>query len=164
MKKTYYDDISKGYDELHREEQLKKVQIILEKLDLKGSDRLLDVGCGTGSYLNLFKCKVCGVDPSRELILQYKGESSLTCQSAENLDFPDNSFDVVMSITAIHNFTDIEKGLREMRRVGKDRFVFSVLKRSSKYELIEKLINKLFIVDEVIEEDKDYLFFAHKNI
>ncbi len=159
----YYDEISEGYEELHKEEQLKKVKIILNKLNLKKTDKLLDVGCGTGLYLDLFDCDVTGIDPSEKLLEQYHGEHQVILGSAESLDFPDNSFDIVMSITAIHNFDDIEQGLKEIQRVGKDRFVFSVLKRSPKYDIIEKLINELFIVDEKIEEDKDYLFFTHRK-
>ena len=159
----YYDEISEGYEELHKEEQLKKVKIILNKLNLKKTDKLLDVGCGTGFYLDLFDCDVTGIDPSEKLLEQYHGEHQVILGSAESLDFPDNSFDIVMSITAIHNFDDIEQGLKEIQRVGKDRFVFSVLKRSPNYDIIEKLINELFIVDETIEEDKDYLFFTHRK-
>ena len=48
IKMTYYDDISSGYEELHKEEQLKKVSSIKKHLKVNSSDKLLDVGCGTG--------------------------------------------------------------------------------------------------------------------
>lgn len=161
---SYYDEISEGYNELHKEEQLKKVKIILSKLKLKKTDKLLDVGCGTGFYLDLFDCDVTGIDPSERLLEKYHGQHQVILGSAENLDFPDNSFDIVMSITAIHNFEDIERGLKEIERVGKDKFVFSILKRSLKLELIEKLINEIFSVNEIIGEEKDFLFFCSKKI
>ena len=41
---TYYDSISKGYSELHREEQLNKIRIIKENLDINQSDLMLDIG------------------------------------------------------------------------------------------------------------------------
>jgi ubiquinone/menaquinone biosynthesis C-methylase UbiE len=160
----YYDEISSGYEGLHKEEQLKKVKIILDKLNLKKADKLLDVGCGTGFYLDLFDCDVTGIDPSEKLLEKYDGNHQVILGSAESLDFPDNSFDVVMSITAIHNFDDIEKGLKEIERVGKGKFVFSVLKRSSKYKLIERLINELFTLEETVDEDKDKIFFCIKKI
>jgi ubiquinone/menaquinone biosynthesis C-methylase UbiE len=162
---NYYNEISEGYDELHGEEQLKKVKIILNELKIGRNDKILDVGCGTGFYLNLFKGKVVGIDPSQELIKQYKGKHKIICGKAEQLPFPNNYFDIVISVTAIQNFDDIETGLKEMNRVGKDKFVFSALKRSKKIKEIEKLIKELFLVDEIIEEDKDLIFFAHhKNI
>ena len=160
---NYYNEISKGYDELHGEEQLNKAKIIASKLALNKDDKLLDVGCGNGSYLDLFDCDVTGVDPSEELINQYKGKHKLMAGRAEKLVFPDNSFDVVISITSIHNFEDIEKGLREINKVCKNKFVFSVLKRTNKFNLIEKLINELFVVNEKIFEDKDIIFFCTKK-
>jgi ubiquinone/menaquinone biosynthesis C-methylase UbiE len=160
---NYYDKIAKGYDELHGEEQLKKARIILSKLKLKRTDKLLDVGCGTGFYLDLFKCRVIGIDPSEELIKHYKGKHKLIVGKAEELPFKDNSFDIVISITAIHNFHNIEKSLKEIRRVGKKKFVFSVLKRTKKMAVIEKLIYDFFLIDEAIDEDKDMIFFCSKK-
>jgi len=161
---NYYNEISGGYKELHGEEQLRKAKIIASKLGLKKTDKLLDIGCGDGSYLNLFDCEVTGVDPSEELVKQYKGKYKLSVGKAEELASPGASFDVVISLTAIHNFEDIEKGLREIERVGKKRFVFSVLKKAKYFELIEKLINELFAVDEEIVEDKDIIFFCSKKL
>lgn len=164
MSKTnYYNEISEGYEELHGEEQLKKARIIRDKIECKRSDKMLDVGCGTGTYLDIFDCDVTGIDPSQELISQYKGTHQLLLGKAEDLDFDDNEFDIVISLTAIHNFEDIEKELKEIKRVGKHKFVFSILKRSNKAELIEKLIKELFKVDEKIEEDKDIIYFCSKK-
>lgn len=161
---NYYNAISKGYSKLHGEEQQKKAAIIAGKLELCKADTLLDVGCGNGSYLKLFKCQVTGIDPSEKLIKQYKGKHKFICGCAEKLPFENNSFDVVISLTAIHNFNDVRKGMEEMERVGRSRFVFSVLKRSTKLQEIEALIKDLFGIDEIIDEDKDIIFFAHKKI
>lgn len=159
----YYNEISDGYDELHGEEQLNKARVIADKLGLNKNDKLLDVGCGNGAYLDLFECDVTGVDPSEELISQYKGPHQVLLGRAEDFDFADAYFDVVISITAIHNFDDVEKGLKEIERVGKHKFVFSVMKKSNKFELIEALINELFVVNEKIFEDKDIIFFCTKK-
>ncbi|MBN2459797.1 class I SAM-dependent methyltransferase [Candidatus Woesearchaeota archaeon] len=167
---NYYNAISKGYSRLHGEEQQKKAAIIAGKLELcKATQQsknltLLDVGCGNGSYLKLFKCQVTGIDLSEKLVKQYKGKHKLMCGCAEELPFENNTFDFVISLTAIHNFNDIRKGMEEMERVGRSRFVFSILKRSSKLQEIQSLIKELFGIDEIIEEDKDIIFFAHKKI
>ena len=67
---TYYDQISQGYEELHKEEQLKKVELIKKHLKLNKENKLLDVGCGTGEhlkYLSLgFRCT--GLDINRRMI------------------------------------------------------------------------------------------------
>ncbi|MBS3098403.1 methyltransferase domain-containing protein [Candidatus Woesearchaeota archaeon] len=176
---TYYDSISEGYEELHGEEQLKKVALIKKHLKLKPTDKLLDVGCGTGLTTEPWNCKRYGVDPAKKLLekarqkLSSKNEKGLEkakpfqkdkieykLAPAEKIPYPDNSFDVVLSITAIQNFKDIEKGLKEIKRVGKNKFVLSFLKKSKKADKIKKLVNKYFKVEKAVEEDKDLMFFT----
>ena len=169
MTKTYYDKISKGYDRLHGEEQRNKLKIIKEnlqknKIKINKNTKLLDVGCGTGLSSD-FKCKVVGIDPSIELLKiakhNYKGDKSKSFIKAfaEKLPFEDKSFDIVISMTAIHNFSNIEKGIKEKKRVGKKVFVISVLKKSKKLPKIDKLIKKYFKIKHRIEEDKDVIYF-----
>jgi ubiquinone/menaquinone biosynthesis C-methylase UbiE len=158
---SYYDEISEGYEELHRGEQLKKVELIRKHLKVNPNDKLLDVGCGTGLTTESWECKRYGVDPAKQLLAKArsKGEIEYKLAPAEDIPYPDNYFDVVVSITAIQNFQDVEKGLREIKRVGNGKFVLSFLKKSSKREMIEGLIRKLFKVRDVVEEEKDFIFF-----
>jgi len=159
---NYYDEISEGYDELHKDEQLKKIAVIKKELQLKKTDKLLDIGCGP--YYGDFDCDVTGIDPSKELLKHIKNPNIKKILGlAESLPFKNNSFDYVISITAIHNFTDISKGLHEAKRVGKKKFVFSYLKRSGKAEEIQKLIEELFVINKTIEEDKDIIIFCEKE-
>lgn len=153
----YYDQISSGYNELHSEEQKRKMQIISSILEGWNArpDQILDVGCGTGLSTpeGAFGC-----DPSEELLRQHPGYPDRTVKAeAEALPFSDKEFDVVISVTAVHNFSDIEQGLKEIKRVGR-RFVLSVLKRSNKFEEIRRLISGIFDVEETIEEEKDVIF------
>lgn len=158
-----YDHISKGYDKLYKEEQQKKLRLIKEKLKelkikISKDDKLLDVGCGTGISSD-FECDVTGIDPSKELLnhANIKAIKGI----AEDLPFEDNSFDIIVSLTAIHNFSDIEKGLKEMKRVGKNLFIFSVLRKSSKAGLIDNLIKQNFKVIVKIDEEKDHIYFLN---
>ena len=102
---TYYDQISGGYKELHQEEQQKKIQIINQVLDIKETDLMLDVGCGP--HFGNFNCTVLGIDPSIELLKQAVIPVALA--KAEKLPFNDNTFDIVISVTAIQNFDDIKQ-------------------------------------------------------
>ena len=72
---NYYNGIAKGYDELYKDEQLKKYAYLLDDKDLfKGVSTMLDVGCGTGFSLDYFPVKdAVGVDPAEKLVEQYKG-------------------------------------------------------------------------------------------
>jgi ubiquinone/menaquinone biosynthesis C-methylase UbiE len=157
---TYYDEISEGYEELHKEEQLKKVKLISEHLKPKPDDKLLDVGCGTGLTTEPWKCKRYGIDPAPKLLerARKKDEIEYKLAPAENIPYEDNFFDIVISITAIQNFEDIEKGLKEIKRVGKNRFVLSFLKKSPKRDFIEKKIKELFKIKKIIIEEKDIIY------
>lgn len=159
---NYYDEIAKGYEELHGEEQEKKIAIIKEKLTINSDDKLLDVGCGTGLTTRPWQCKRYGIDPSEKLLEKAKQkdpEGTYKLAPAEKIPFEDGFFDIVISITAIQNFQDIEKGLKEIKRVGKDNFILSFLKKSQKKDKIIELITSLFDVKEKIEEEKDIIFF-----
>jgi len=163
---NYYNEISKGYEELHKEEQLKKIAVISKYIKPKSSDFLLDVGCGTGLTTAPWNCNKIGIDPAASLLEKAREKHKdirFIKAEAEKIPFKDDYFDIVISITAIQNFNDIEKGLREIKRVGKSIFAMSALKRSEKISSISKLIKRLFKVKEIIEEDKDIIFIAHKT-
>lgn len=153
----FYDSIAKGYKELHGEEQKIKLNLIKQNLDIKDTDKLLDVGCGIGSDFN---CSVIGIDPSIELLKQNNNNNILAI--AETIPFKDNSFDKVISVTAMHNFDNIKTGIKEMNRVGKKDFAFSILKKSALFNPIEKEINKNFNIIKIIEEEKDRIFICSK--
>ena len=168
---NYYDGIAKGYDELHGEEQLKKLELIGREITadsklndfIKPSYKLLDVGCGTGISTGFFKVKEkFGVDPSKSLIRIARVNYPFIdffVGSSEQLTFKDKQFDAVISLTAIQNFDDVDKGLNEIKRVGK-HFILTFLKRSPKKDRIEELIQKKFNVVKKIEEDKDWIYFC----
>ncbi|MBD3362037.1 methyltransferase domain-containing protein [Candidatus Woesearchaeota archaeon] len=139
---SYYDDIAEGYDELHGSEQLAKLKIIAQYLQINKDTKLLDIGCGTGLSARVFDCNITGVDPAEKLLANCPFKTVKAC--AEKLPFSDNEFDVVIAVTSIHNFNDIEKGLKEIRRVGKNIFALTVLKKSGNKDKILILISQLF--------------------
>ena len=166
----FYSATAKGYDELYGEEQKVKHRIIKENLKIKNNGLLLDVGCGTGAFSS-FNCKVIGIDPSMELLRQNKTDDRKTNANntpnkiqamAENLPFKDNVFDSVISVTSMHNFDDIKKGVSEIIRVGKKDFAFSILKKSNKFDCIEKIIKKYFKVKKIIDAENDRVFICSK--
>jgi len=151
----YYDKIAKGYNELHAEEQKKKLAIIKKYIQPEKSDLLLDVGCGTGVSSD-WDCKVIGIDPSVELIKQ--NPRNKAAAKGEFLPFKDDSFDYVVSLTAIQNFSDIEKGVKEIKRVARGRIAITTLKKIKKIGQIKEAIKNNFNIIEEIEEEKDIIF------
>ena len=158
----FYKLISKSYDGLYGEEQRIKLNIIKENMDIKNDDLLLDVGCGTGSDFN---CEVIGIDPSIDLLQQNKPLNHISNKilaRAENIPFKDNIFNKVISVTSMHNFDNIERSIGEMKRVGKEDFAFSILKKTRHFDLIEKEISENFDVKKIIDGHKDWIFICQK--
>ncbi len=157
---SFYDEIADGYNTLHGKEQIAKVKIALDNIKINPHMKLLDVGCGTGISTNLFNCNKTGIDPSKELL---KKCTFPTIQGyAENLPFDNESFDLVISFTAIHNFNNVIKSLKEMQRVGKKLFIFSILKKASKFDFIRSNILALFKVEKELDLGTDVCFICDK--
>src|SRR3989344_6290851 len=142
-----YKHIAKSYNELHKEEQIRKLEII--KKNIKIISPLLDVGCGTGISTNYFNVESIGIDNSKEMIEQSK-EGNLIYGDAEKLPFPDKTFNTVISVTAFHNFKNMEEALLEIKRVSRNNNIaISFLKKSSKLNKFINLLKKYFKFKEV---------------
>ena len=96
--------------------------------DLKNNCRILDIGCGKGFMLYDFlrlipDAEIHGIDISEYALKNSKKEvkKNLVLGNATKLPWPDNYFDLVVSITTLHNLKayDLEQALKEMERVGK---------------------------------------------
>jgi ubiquinone/menaquinone biosynthesis C-methylase UbiE len=169
MESDYYDMTARNYNELYGEEQARKIDFIKNRIVIPDDYLVLDVGCGSGlsSALTGNKKNIIGIDPSIELLKQNKNHC--VCAYAESLPFKNKTFDAVISLTAIQNFSDIKKGLEEIKRVGKDFFILTILKRSQKVDDTRKLIKQIFNKkqDEIkfrveeLEEEKDIVFIIN---
>lgn len=153
-----YSAIAKSYNELYGEEQKKKADLILQNIELTKNIFLLDVGCGTGISTKLFKCKKIGIDPEFELLKQ--ADFPVVCGVAERLPFKNKTFDIVISLTAIHNFKDFSTALKEIKNIAKKELVVSILKKSKYLNQIILNVKKLFKIKKVLEEEKDIILFS----
>jgi SAM-dependent methyltransferase len=100
---------------------------------IRAGDRILDIGCGAGvdtliaALLSAPDGQVVGVDIVPEMLGRARenlaatgiGNVSFQSTSGENLPFPDDSFDVIISNGVINLIPDKESAIREMRRVLK---------------------------------------------
>lgn len=167
----YYNQIAKSYNELHGKEQIEKANIILEEIkkvlgifftpsQIKGGKnlRLLDIGAGTGISTKLFEpyCDCTALDPSEELLKQYQGKKVIA--KAESLPFPDKSFDIIISITALHH-ANLTKAIKEIQRVAKPNSIIAIsfLKKSKKLSEAKTLLNDY----KIIEQEKDIIFIKY---
>lgn len=165
---SYYDETAAGYNELHGEEQTRKAKTILAYLQehklINDHTRLLDVGAGTTHITALFPGNKTAIEPAKALLKQNKDRSiTLVHGSAEALPFADAWFDLVICLTAIHNFTDIKKGISEIKRVAAKTVVITVLKKSPKAQDIEKELRKQFTVAATFDDPTDHIFILTKK-
>ena len=154
-----YSLIAKSYDKLHKEEQIKKLEVIKKNINIL--EPLLDIGCGTGISTNYFKIKSIGIDNCKKMldIGKKKGYKNLIYGDAENLPFKNKLFNTVISVTSFHNFNNMEKALKEIIRVSKNNNIaISFLKKSSKLNEFRLLVRKYFKKFKDIEEDRDIIF------
>jgi SAM-dependent methyltransferase len=81
---------------------------IVEHFSLKPGDRVLDVGCAKGFLVKdllALGIDVYGVDVSDYALMNCEPEviGRLHIGSADNMPFPDNSFQAVLSLNTVHN-------------------------------------------------------------
>jgi len=84
---------------------------------------VINVGAGTGSYEPSDR-KVVAVEPSMTMIRQRLGGSAVVVRAcAEALPFKNLVFDAGLAVLTMHHWSDWRTGLRELRRVSRDRVV-----------------------------------------
>lgn len=102
---------------------------------LTGQSSVLDIGCAKGFMLHdlaelIPSITVKGVDVSRYAIENAIEDMKPHVQvaNATHLPFPDKSFDVVISVTTVHNLerTECIQALREIERVSRGHSFITV--------------------------------------
>ena len=159
MIRNFYSTISSSYNKLYEEEQLKKLNLIKQSIEIKNNSLLLDIGSGTGISSSFFNCKTIALDNNLDMLKKYSGLKINA--AAEFLPFKSKIFDIILSVTAIQNFNDIKSSIKEIKRVSKDnsQIIITCLKKSKKLDKVKEIMNKNFIFKE-IEEEKDIIFLV----
>lgn len=103
--------------------------------NLQPDASILDIGCAKGFLLNDFKefmpdCTIAGIDVSKYAIenAMPSVKPFLEIASAEKLPYPDNSFDLVISINSIHNLPvdHLKTALKEIQRVSRNHSYITI--------------------------------------
>lgn len=124
--KREYDELAAVYDQRWRHYVDTSVRRTSGAIALKGDERLLDVGCGTGTLLHKLerthpRLKLHGVDPSQEMLNVARrkcGEAVVFAEgNASQLPYPRSHFDVLTSVSTLHFFPDGQQAVSEMARV-----------------------------------------------
>jgi ubiquinone/menaquinone biosynthesis C-methylase UbiE len=116
-------------------------QVLLDQAQPQSEDRVLDIGCGTGTFAVLLKqrfpsVEVVALDPDRKALARARRKAERAGVSvqfdqgfADALGYPAASFDAAFSSFMFHHLeaSDREKMLREVRRVLKPAGSFYLL-------------------------------------
>jgi ubiquinone/menaquinone biosynthesis C-methylase UbiE len=123
-----YADIAPHYDRRWASYITATLRETLKRLDIKPTDRVLDIGCGTGSLLQAISQKhpsvnLIGLDISKEMLKVACNKRINKCNfitgQVQWLSFRSKSFDVVVSCNAFHYWRMPEACLREIARILK---------------------------------------------
>lgn len=110
----------------------KVARALVQYYALPPKAKVLDIGCGKGFLMyDILKvapeAEVLGIDISSYAVQNSKQEvrENIQVGCATSLPWPDNYFDLVISITTLHNLYnyDLDRALREMERVGKKKYL-----------------------------------------
>lgn len=146
--KQLFDDKAASYDRWYRT----KAGFIVDRIEKEAvfsflqpevGLTVLDIGCGTGNYaLELARkgLKVTGIDISTGMLAKARAraarenlEINFCLADAQDLPFADNNFDIVLSVSSLEFFLDLQRALNEAYRVLKPggRLVVGVIGRDS---------------------------------
>lgn len=161
-----FNDIAPTYDKLNhvlsfnvdkiwRRKAVKRVKKAIAGIE---NPLILDVACGTAdSTIALAKIngnvRVNGIDISDGMLrigedkvekLGLGDRISFSKSCAESIDFQNNTFDAAMVAFGVRNFSDREKGLKEIIRVLKPNGTLLVLELSEPQNVIVRWIYNLY--------------------
>ena len=145
-----YNSTSNFYDDRYRTIQNLKFNLLLRNLKFDNKV-ILDAGCGTGLLFEFFlssnqslskgKLRYIGLDISWNMLNQFSCKvkkvksiehANLILGDIENLPIREGKIQQVFAVTSLQNLYDIERGLRELVRIGQQgaSFNLSILRKN----------------------------------
>ena len=103
----------------------KRIQLMLQYIDITSRDVLLDVGGNSGKITEVYArdCKeVVVLEPKHAVVeygRKYRPHIKFVEGGAENIPLPAEHFDKVIASASFHHFPNQDRGLEEMKRVLK---------------------------------------------
>jgi len=116
------DGFDTGFGTIKKDDWVSYVKYIIDKLVIKHSDSIFEVGCGSGAFLHNFYIsghKVGGIDYSENLIdiaNKYLEKGSFECNESLNID--DNiKYDIVLSNAVFFYFPSLEYSQKVLEKM-----------------------------------------------
>lgn len=129
----------------------RRARYIVEGLDLKDGNKVLEAGCGNGYYLSLLnrldvKLDLAGIDIDKSALKDAAKfiadkKVKLVLADASGIPFADNSFDRVVMSEVIEHVADERKSLKEVYRVLKKGGILTLTTCSIDYPFLWDPVN-----------------------
>jgi ubiquinone/menaquinone biosynthesis C-methylase UbiE len=122
MKENPFDIFTEEYENWFKENELVfQSELLALKQVIPVGKEGIEIGIGSGIFAEKLDIKF-GIDPS-EKMLNYAAQRNLTVKKgfAENLPYPDNSFDFAAFITSLCFIDNPGKAIKEAHRIIKDK-------------------------------------------
>src|SRR5688572_11785909 len=132
----------------------RRARRIIEGLDPKPNERILDVGCGDGFYLHLLSnlgipLKLYGSDfdqnalKSAKIVLKNYRITLKPGDLMKKLPFNDNYFDKIVMSEVVEHLPQDVKGLKEVKRVLKPGGTVCITVPNANYPLLWDPVNRI---------------------
>lgn len=130
MPTRIFDFLSPIYDILIRGTP---PSVLIDLLELRGSERILEIGAGTGRTV-IEISKLAGslwlLDPSIAMLRVSKSKvpkAKFIHGYAEDLPFPNSFFDRILAVDSLHHWDDQKSGINEVFRTLKPNGIFVLI-------------------------------------
>lgn len=110
--------------ELYSDPKLDFTEWALDSVSWRGDETVLDIGSGPGRYYHALQARFPNIryyacDLYAGMVQTHPYKNTLALADAQRLPYSDASFDVVMANHMLFHVPDVERALRELRRVVK---------------------------------------------
>lgn len=122
-----YSEFSRYYDKIFENVFGPRIQRVIGELNIPPGSSVLEVGVGTGLALSAYptNCHVTGIDLAPDMLERARRKVNregwthidLAVGDAQDLDFPDDSFDYVTSFHVVSVVPEPKRMMTEMVRV-----------------------------------------------
>ncbi|NNM43255.1 MAG: class I SAM-dependent methyltransferase [Chlamydiae bacterium] len=170
-----WEKVADAYHEGFGQITPKAALALVNSASVKQNDKVLDIACGPG-YVAAFAfakgAVVTGIDFSNAMIQKAKilhPKINFQVMDAEELQFDDASFDVILMNFGILHFVKPEQAITEAFRVLKPggKFLYTVWdrpERSKAFDLIMSVLNEEGDINISLPEGPDFYKFSDPHI
>ena len=140
IRAQYTTDISlRIREETHEQYTIPKINFVewvLNCIQWQGDEYVLDVGSGPGKFAPALyeispDIQYWGIDYLPGMLKNHPLQDRLSVADAQDLPFPEQSFDVVMANHMLYYVNDIDRALREFKRILKPGGILMVSTNSA---------------------------------